>query len=77
MVLIPQIMTPTGPVQAPAAPLLICPKCGAHIPATSKYCPQCGAKLPETPAQTKKCPKCGATVPTTAKYCPECGQKLE
>lgn len=77
MVLIPQIMTPTGPVQAPAAPLLICPKCGAHIPATAKYCPQCGEKLPEAPAETKKCPKCGAKVPATAKYCPECGEKIE
>ena len=45
MVLIPQIMTPTGMTQAPAAALVICPKCGARVPATSKFCPECGEKL--------------------------------
>ncbi|NIP66807.1 hypothetical protein GWN63_01765, partial [Candidatus Bathyarchaeota archaeon] len=35
MVLIPQIMTPTGPAQAPAAALVICPKCNSKIPSTS------------------------------------------
>jgi len=45
MVLIPQIMTPTGPAQAPAAPLIICPKCNARIPATAKFCPECGTKI--------------------------------
>ena len=45
MVLIPQVMTPSGPVQAPAAALVICPKCGKTIPANSKFCPECGAKI--------------------------------
>ena len=77
MVLIPQIMTPTGPVQAPTAPLIICPKCNARIPATSKFCPECGAKIPSAPSGVKECPKCGKKVPSSAKFCPECGEKLE
>ncbi|MEA2089478.1 MAG: SPFH domain-containing protein [Thermoproteota archaeon] len=78
MVLIPQVMTPTGPAQAPAAALIICPKCNARIPAISKFCPECGTKIAAPPAAgTKKCPKCGHPVLPTAKFCPECGQKLE
>ena len=77
MVLITQIMTPTGPVQAPTAPLIICPKCNARIPATSKFCPECGAKIPSAPSGVKECPKCGRKVPSSAKFCPECGEKLE
>jgi len=76
MVLIPQIMTPTGPAQAPAAALVICPKCNARVPATSKFCPECGTAL-TPPTETKKCPKCGHQVLPTAKFCPECGTKFE
>ncbi|MFQ6081395.1 MAG: SPFH domain-containing protein [Candidatus Bathyarchaeia archaeon] len=77
MVLIPQIMTPTGPAPTPAAALIICPSCSARIPATSKFCLECGAKVAAPPAGTKNCPKCGHPVLTTAKFCPECGQKLQ
>lgn len=78
MVLIPQIMTPTGPAQAPAAPLLICPKCNAKIPATSKFCPECGVRIAAPEAtKTTNCPKCGHSVLSTAKFCPECGHKLK
>jgi len=77
MVLIPQIMTPTGPAPTPAAALVICPKCNARIPATSKFCLECGTALTATPTGTTKCPKCGHSVLTTAKFCPECGQKLQ
>jgi membrane protease subunit (stomatin/prohibitin family) len=76
MVLIPQIMTPTGPSATPAAALVICPKCNARVPATSKFCPECGASL-SAPTGTTKCPKCGHPVLETAKFCPECGQKLK
>ncbi|UCE28628.1 MAG: SPFH domain-containing protein [Candidatus Bathyarchaeota archaeon] len=76
MVLIPQIMTPTGAASAPAAALLICPKCNGKIPATSKFCPDCGRKIASPPAETKDCPKCGHPVLVTAKFCPECGKKL-
>jgi len=77
MVLIPQIMTPTGPAQAPSAPLIICPKCNARIPATSKFCPECGAKIAAPPSGVIKCPKCGKQIPATAKFCPECGAKIK
>jgi len=76
MVLIPQVMTPSGPAQAPAAALIICPKCNARIPATSKFCPDCGTTIAQ-PEATKKCPKCGHPVLETAKFCPECGTKIE
>jgi|SRR5271157_63970 len=76
MVLIPQIMTPTGPVQAPAAALVICPKCGNHVPATSKFCPECGTTITSPSNQTMSCPKCGKTIPAGSKFCPECGAKI-
>jgi len=77
MVLIPQIMTPTGPAPTPAAALVICPKCNARVPATSKFCLECGTALTAPPTGTTKCPKCGHPVLTTAKFCPECGEKLQ
>jgi len=78
MVLIPQIMTPTGTAApAPVAALVICPKCGAHVPATSKFCPECGTTLAPPDEATKSCPKCGHTIPATAKFCPNCGTKFE
>jgi len=77
MVLIPQIMAPTGPAPVPAAALLMCPSCSAHIPATSKFCPECGTTIAAPSATTKNCPKCGHSVLATAKFCSECGQKLQ
>jgi membrane protease subunit (stomatin/prohibitin family) len=76
MVLIPQIMTPTGPVQAPAAALVICPKCSAHVPATSKFCPECGTALTPPSTGAINCPKCGKSIPANSKFCPECGAQL-
>ncbi|NIR86502.1 SPFH domain-containing protein [Candidatus Bathyarchaeota archaeon] len=76
LVLIPQIMAPTGPTPVPAAALIVCPNCKARVPATSKFCLECGTKV-SAPAGTKDCPKCGHPVLTTAKFCPECGKKLQ
>jgi len=76
MVLIPQIMTPTGPAAAPAAALVICPKCSAKIPATSKFCPECGIAITPPSSGTMACPKCGKTIPSASKFCPECGEKI-
>jgi membrane protease subunit (stomatin/prohibitin family) len=76
MVLIPQVMTPTGMAQAPAAAVVICPKCGTHIPATSKFCPECGTVITPPSSQTMNCPKCGKTIPAGSKFCPECGAKI-
>jgi membrane protease subunit (stomatin/prohibitin family) len=76
MVLIPQVMTPTGMAQAPAAALIICPKCNTHIPATSKFCPECGTVITPPSSGTMACPKCGKTIPSSSKFCPECGEKI-
>jgi membrane protease subunit (stomatin/prohibitin family) len=78
MVLIPQIMnSATQPqAQAPQATLLICPKCGAHVPATSKFCPECGGSLTPPAQATISCPKCGKAIPATSRFCPECGATL-
>ena len=77
MVLIPQIMTPQGqPQAAPAAALVICPKCSEKVPATSKFCPNCGTNLTPPSHEAIPCPKCGKSIPATSKFCPECGSKI-
>jgi membrane protease subunit (stomatin/prohibitin family) len=78
MVLIPQIMNSAGQVQAqaPTAALVICPKCGAHVPATSKFCPECGGSLTPPSSATINCPKCGHSIPASSKFCPECGATI-
>jgi membrane protease subunit (stomatin/prohibitin family) len=77
MVLIPQIMTPQGTTQAaPAAALVICPKCGEKVPATSKFCPNCGTNLTPPSEGVMKCPNCGKSIPANSKFCPECGFKI-
>lgn len=79
MVLIPQLMTQA---QQPGVPLVICPKCRAQVPSTSKYCPNCGNNLqaaapPPTPQQMTTCPNCKSQVPLSVKFCPNCGNKME
>ncbi len=56
---------------APAAAQKDCPKCGAKIPANTKFCPECGAPT------TAVCAKCGATLTVGAKFCAVCGAKCE
>ena len=63
--------------QAPAAALVICPKCAGRVPATSKFCSECGERLTPPAVGTIKCPKCSKLVPATSKFCPECGEKIE
>ena len=56
---------------APAAvETMDCPKCGAQLPADSKFCNQCGEKLGNA------CPNCGAEVVQGSMFCSNCGQKL-
>ena len=76
MVLIPQIMQPTGPEAVPSVAIMICPNCNARIPATSKFCLECGTKLERQTTATKNCPKCGKSIPASSKFCPECGEKF-
>ena len=76
MVLIPQIMTPSGAQAAPAAALVICPKCSSRVPATSKFCPECGTQFTPPASVAINCPKCGKSIPANSKFCPECGVTL-
>lgn len=55
----------------PAAAVKPCPKCGAQIPADSKFCTRCGVNIVENAGAT--CAKCGAKLVPGAKFCPECG----
>ena len=62
----------TGAAAGVAAGMATCAKCGAAIPATSKFCPECGEKV----NAKRFCPECGKEVAPGAKFCPECGTKL-
>ena len=55
----------------PAAGQTVCPKCGASIPAGSKFCLSCGEKMAAGTAAF--CANCGKPLPAGAKFCPECG----
>ena len=48
-----------------------CVKCGAELPAGSKFCRECGA--PQAPA---KCANCQHELKPGAKFCDECGTKV-
>ena len=52
-----------------------CAKCGAALPANSKFCLECGEKVVLVSADTVVCPECGKTV-AKGKFCPECGYKF-
>lgn len=47
-----------------------CPKCGAGVPAGSKFCLSCGEKLE---ANAVFCTSCGQPLPPGAKFCSRCG----
>ena len=81
MVMIPPLFQPTPSNAGPSIVLIICPKCQAHIPSTSKFCPNCGQDISSAPSQpssvpVRKCPKCDAVVATGASFCQSCGTKL-
>ena len=64
-------------VATAAAPAgnVICPKCGATLPAGAKFCLLCGEKI-ETAPEKIICPSCGKETPK-GKFCMECGAPLE
>ena len=64
----------TGMAATPAVES--CAKCGANVPAGSKFCPECGSKIEREQKEEIICPSCGQSV-AKGKFCPECGQKLE
>ena len=54
-----------------------CPKCGALVPAGTRFCPSCGAPMGAGGAgPTVACPKCGQPVPAGSKFCPACGATM-
>lgn len=55
------------------AEMNICPSCGAHVSANSKFCPNCGNKM----INEYKCPSCGHVQKEKMKFCPECGSPVE
>jgi len=81
MVMMPPLFQPAQSNAGPSIVLIICPKCQAHIPSTSKFCPNCGQDISSAPSQPsnvpiRKCPKCDTVVPTGASFCQSCGTKL-
>lgn len=54
---------------------VICPKCGATLPAGAKFCFLCGEKIEAAPEKVV-CPSCGKETPK-GKFCMECGAPLE
>ena len=80
MVMIPPLFQPTPSNAGPSIILIICPKCQAHIPSTSKFCPNCGQDIGSTSQPSnvpvRKCPKCDTVVATGATFCHNCGTKI-
>jgi membrane protease subunit (stomatin/prohibitin family) len=72
-VILPQVLQP-APAPAPAAPMVLCPKCNFQNPQTAKFCSNCGAPLQ---AVGITCPKCGTSNPAGTKFCGNCGTPLQ
>ncbi len=53
---------------APGATCATCTRCGARIPAGSKFCLECGQNV-----GGGFCSGCGAPLPPDARFCPACG----
>ncbi|MEM3736186.1 MAG: SPFH domain-containing protein [Candidatus Bathyarchaeia archaeon] len=73
-VILPQVLQP-APAPAPAAPMVLCPKCNFQNPQTAKFCSNCGAPLQAVGGVN--CPKCGTSNPAGAKFCINCGSPLQ
>ncbi|MGD0719230.1 MAG: SPFH domain-containing protein [Thermoplasmata archaeon] len=62
-----------------AGPSSPCPKCGALVPAGTRFCPACGTPLGGPPGAGgggPPCPKCSAATSPGQKFCPACGASL-
>jgi len=46
-----------------------CSKCGAEVPAGSKFCPDCGS-----PVGQRFCTNCGTQLSPDTRFCPNCGK---
>ena len=65
------------PTQGGSAPnqVILCPNCGSHNVAGTKFCGNCGKSL--APVAKIVCPKCGEAMPETMKFCGNCGSPLK
>jgi hypothetical protein len=61
-----------------------CRKCGAQLPASSRFCLNCGAPVHETAkvpdaktSRTLYCRQCGKTVAAAAMFCNACGARRQ
>ncbi len=61
-----------------AGPSQPCRKCGAMVPAGTRFCPSCGNPMTAPPPEAAgpPCPKCGQPTAPGAKFCPSCGASL-
>jgi ribosomal protein L40E len=56
----------------------VCSRCGAEVPAGSRFCSQCGGPVEMAKPLTLDtvCPSCGAVVTAGNKFCNRCGATL-
>lgn len=69
------------PVQAAAAVVKLCPKCGAQLKPASKFCEVCGtpivpAQAPVSVSANLSCPRCGNGLKPGARFCGKCGYQF-
>lgn len=70
-----QSMGSVGGTGAAGSAGAVCAKCGAVLPAGSRFCPACGVPAGQT--ADRFCPGCGKKAEPGAKFCAGCGQKLD
>lgn len=60
--------------------VVICPQCGAEVPADTSFCGKCGCKVqmvdPPVTEAAPKCPQCGNEINSNSQFCGKCGCKL-
>jgi len=68
-----------GNLNTAAKDSILCPKCGAAVPAGKRFCADCGYDMSEAAVSKERvvvtCSCCGAKYKNTMKFCPECGDK--
>jgi len=62
-----------GETLAPAAPGVVCAKCGKSVP-PGKYCSSCGSELAAATPAAGFCASCGSPLAPNAKFCGQCGK---